>query len=177
MCQGDPPLFAEAHRPRNPDALAPLRIRGPVLRQVQLYSRRPCQRVGQQRGRDGDLAVRDLAERPAILTADGDRVGAMFRKGGLVDQQDPAAHRQLGAQATPDLGRRPGRMRDEMLQPLIGRCVAPGQPGVHWLHRFPFAVVQQPLDVPAGALALGAATEAAREAIEKLAQSFEHLAG
>jgi hypothetical protein len=67
-------------------------------------------------------------------------------------------------------------MRDEMLQPLIGRGVAPGQPGLHRLHRFPFAVVQEALDVPAGTVALRAATEASREAIEKLAQSFEHRA-
>jgi hypothetical protein len=67
-------------------------------------------------------------------------------------------------------------MRDEMLQALIRRRIVQGPPGFHRLHRFAGAVVQEAVNVPAGAIALRAATEAPREAIEKLAQSFEHRA-
>ena len=61
-------------------------------------------------------------------------------------------------------------MRDEMLQPLIGGRITGGQPRVHRLHRFPFAVVEEPLNVPAGTVTLRPAAEAPGEAIEKLAE-------
>jgi len=64
-------------------------------------------------------------------------------------------------------------MRDEMLEPLIGGRIARGQPRVHRLHRFPFAVVQEALDVPAGARLLRPAAETPGEAIEKLAEPCE----
>jgi hypothetical protein len=67
-------------------------------------------------------------------------------------------------------------MRDEMLQPLIGRRIVQGQPGFHRLHRFAGAVVQKAMDVPTRAVALRAPAEAPGEAIEKLAESFEHVA-
>src|ERR1700726_29520 len=45
-------------------------------------------------------------------------------------------------------------MRDEMLESLIGGRIARRQPCLHRLHRFPFAVVEEALDVPAGAVPL-----------------------
>src|ERR1022692_2966154 len=60
-----------------------------------------------------------------------------------------------------------------MLQPLIGGGITRGQPRVHRLHRFALAVVEQALDVPTGALALGPTTEPAGKPIEKLAEAPE----
>jgi hypothetical protein len=62
-------------------------------------------------------------------------------------------------------------MRDEVLQALVGTGVA--QPTVHRLHRLPFAVVQQSLDVAAGVLTVRPPTETPDEAIQKGPKPFQ----
>jgi hypothetical protein len=56
-------------------------------------------------------------------------------------------------------------MRDEVLQALIRAGIA--QPTVHRLHRFPGAVVQQALKVPAGIRAVRVPAKTPGELIEK----------
>jgi hypothetical protein len=68
--QRDPPLGSKAQRARNLGARAPLRISGPVLGEIEFQGGRPRLVRGQQGGRDGDLAVGDLAQRAAILARD-----------------------------------------------------------------------------------------------------------
>jgi hypothetical protein len=53
--------------------------------------------------------------------------------------------------------------------------ILPGiaQPAVHRLHRLPLAVVEQPVEILAGRLALGPSAEAAAEAVEELAQASQ----
>src|SRR2546430_10724920 len=97
--------------------------------------------------RDGrrDLAIRDLAERATVLPNRADRVWALFRKTGAVEDQDAAAFRNHRAQSPPHLRGVPGRVRDEMLEGLIGDRL--GHPRQHRLHRLALAVAEDPLDV------------------------------
>jgi hypothetical protein len=62
-------------------------------------------------------------------------------------------------------------MGDEVLQPLVRAGIA--QATVHRLHRLPFAVVQQPLQIATGVLAMGLPTETADEPIQKGPQPFQ----
>jgi hypothetical protein len=163
---GDHGLQREAgreHRPYVGDSEAPLlakrqrtryvRLRAmivvhPHLREVQLHRRQPGHRAGNQRRRHGDLTIGNLAERAAVLPLHADRRGALLRQAGVVDRQDPGPDRNRFAEPSPERTHLPGRMRDEVLQALIRAGIA--QPAMHRLHRFPAAVVQQPLQVPTG---------------------------
>ena len=140
-------------------------VLGPHLRQVQLHRRQPRQSAGDQGRRDRDLAIGDLAERPAVLPLHADRRGPLLRQAGVVDGQDAVAHRNQLAEPPPERARLPRRMRDEVLQALIGTGIA--QPSVHRLHRLPLAVVEQPLQIPTGVGPVRPATETAGELIEK----------
>jgi len=89
----------------------------------------------------------NLAERPAVLPLHPGRLRALLREAGVVERQDARADRHDGAQLRPDARGVPRRVRDEVLQRLIVARVA--QAAVHRLHRFPLAVVEQPIDCTA----------------------------
>lgn len=105
------------------------------------------------------------------MALDPDRGFPLFRQSGVVDCEHTAAHRQDRPQALPERTSLPGGVGDEMLQTLIRPGVA--QPPVHRLHRFPLAVVEQPLNVPTGVGSVRSATETAGELIEERAQPFQ----
>ena len=62
-------------------------------------------------------------------------------------------------------------MRDEVLQRLILARIA--QPAMHRLHRLPLAVVEQPVEILTGGVALRLAAEARTEPIQELAQASQ----
>jgi len=95
---------------------------------------------------------------------------ALPRQAGVVDGEDATAHRQQRAQSLPERTHLPDRMRDEVLQALVGTGIA--QPPMHGLHRLSLAVVQQSLDVAARVSTVRSPTETANEAIEKGPKPF-----
>jgi hypothetical protein len=116
--------------------------------------------------RDGHLAVGLLAERPAILPLDPDRVLPLLGEGHVVDQEHalgagerPGQRRPVPAQ---DRSFVPRALVDELLEGLLG--VLAGQPGREGdaagqrLDTLAVAVEQEPLEVdagPGGRLGLG----------------------
>lgn len=130
--------------------------------------------VGDQRRRDRDLTIPDLAQRPTILPLDTDRRLALFREARIVDRENPAADRQVFAQAAPEGPHLPRRMGDEVLQSLVVPGIA--QPAMHRLHRLALAVVEQPAHIPTRIRALRASSKAAGELIEKRAEPFQQRA-
>src|SRR6185295_15141922 len=103
-----------------------------------------------------------------------DRVLALFRKTGFVDQQQAPPHGQRRAQLPPDPARLPRRVGDEVLQPLIRARVA--QPAVQRVDRFALAVVEQASYIPTRTVALDASPETADELIEKSTQAVQQRA-
>jgi hypothetical protein len=99
--QGDAPLLSKAHTGGNSDSGAPHRIGAPLFRQVQLETQGPRELGAQQNGRDGDLAIGDLAQGATVLPFHPDRVLALLRETRVVDRQDPGAHRDQRPQAGP----------------------------------------------------------------------------
>jgi hypothetical protein len=158
------PFLAKSPRTGNARLRAMIVVE-PRLRQVQLHRGQPRQRPGDQGRRHRHLTIGNLAERAAVLPLHPDRRRPLLRQAGVVDRQDPGAHRNHLAQPSPERTRLPRRMGDEVLQPLIRAGVA--EPTMHRLHRFPVAVVQQSPQIPTGVGAVRAATEAGRELIEK----------
>ena len=100
-----------------------------------------------------------------------DRVWPLFRKAGAVEDQDAAAFRNHRAQPTPHLPGVPGRMRNEVLERLIGDRL--GDPRQHRLHRLPLAVAEHPLDVRAQGHQLRAMPEAALELLEPAHEALD----
>jgi hypothetical protein len=146
----------------------------PRLREIQLQRRQPSEPAGDQRRRDRDLAIGNLAHGAAVLTLHADRGRALLRQARVVDRQDAVSYRQPRAQLLPERPYLPRRVRDEMLQPLIRPRIA--EPSMHRLHRLALAVVQQTLPVAAGVRPVRATTEAADEVIEKRAESRQQCA-
>jgi hypothetical protein len=72
---------------------APLRIRRPALGQVEPPGDRQARPVVRHRQAHRHLAVVLLAQLPAVLPGDTDRVPALLREGGVV--HDPVAHRAV----------------------------------------------------------------------------------
>jgi site-specific DNA recombinase len=117
---------------------APLGIVVPGLRQKQLPVQRAGGLIGHRMDGHADLAVGDLAQRPAVLRRDPHRVAAELREGGVIDHPGIGGQgggRALGEPAAHG-GRVPGGLVDELLQRLLQRVrvrlgVAAGQPGGH----------------------------------------------
>ena len=89
-----------------------------------------------------DLAIRQFAQRPAVLALHADRVLAFLRETRVI--QDPEGFSLLGAdssrQLLPDRFPRPRALADKLLQGLF---VALGQARDHRAHTFALAVEQQ----------------------------------
>ena len=80
-------LGDELKRFRHFGSLAPVRVIGPALRQVQLIADRQTEAFICERDADGHLAVVLLAQLAAVLPGDPDRVLALLRKAGIVNDQ------------------------------------------------------------------------------------------
>ena len=113
------PLRLPADPRRNAGARA-LRGRQPRLGQVQGRAHHPRLGPRPQGDRHGGLAVGDLAERPAVLPRDPDRVRPLLGKARAIENEDARAIGDRAAQVSPDPLGRPGRIGDEMLEGLIG---------------------------------------------------------
>ena len=157
------PLFLKDDAGWNARA-RPLLRRQPLLGQIQLRPETPAADAGPQRHGRRDLAIRDLAKRATVLTDRADRVGTLFRKTRAVENQDTAPFWNHRAQSTPDLRRVPGRVRNEMLEGLIGDGL--GHSRQHRLHRLPLAVAEDALDVGPQRHQLRPMPETALEALE-----------
>lgn len=166
--EADAPLLAVPQRGGNPGALPPGLVVRPLLREIELQRQRPRQPVRPQRARHRHLAIGHFAHRATVLPRDADRVSSLFGKARLVQQQQPRPHRHHLAQPLPERRRRPQRMGDEVLQPLVGAGI--GEAAVHGLHRLPLAVVEQAFDVATGIAALDTPAQAPLELIEKCAE-------
>jgi hypothetical protein len=140
---------------------APLGIVIPGLRQKQPPVQRAGGLIGHRMDRHADLAVGDLAQRPAVLRGDPHRVAAELGKAGVIDHPgiggqggghalgEPAAHRH-GV---------PGGLVDELLQRLLQRVrvglgVTAGQAGGHRFDGLALAVQKQPAQVALAPAAL-----------------------
>ena len=168
--QGQAPFRRERHRRRNLGA-RPLPRCQPLLGQIQRRAQQPRPRPGPQGDRDGGLAVRDLAPRAAVLARDPHGGRALFRETRPVEHQDPGALRQLRAQPFPQRLGVPRRMRDEMLEGLIGARIA--EPRPHRFHRFAPTVAQQAGHIPTQRAALTLPTEVAFEPLQPDQQAFQ----
>ena len=93
-----------------------------------------------------------------------DRVWPLFRKAGAVEDQDAAAFGNHRPQPAPHLVGVPGRVRNEVLEGLIGDWF--GDPRQHRLHRLALAVAEHALHVRAQGQPLRAMPEAALERLE-----------
>jgi hypothetical protein len=116
------PILALLHRHLGPRATR--FIHRPGLRQIQTkIGQRPV-RAAPQAGKDGDLAVLDLARAPAPLPLDADRSVAFFEETRFIQEQSglgDIAQQRVGLDR--DLIEHglvvPGRGTDELLQALI----------------------------------------------------------
>ena len=173
--QRDAPLLAKAHRRRQSSRGATRGVVGPRDREIQVVREWPRASVGDQRARDCHLAIADLAERAAILALDADGLRALLGKAGVIDREDARADRHDRAQLGPHALGIPGRVRDEVLQRLI--LTRSAQPPMHGLHRLPLAVIEQPVEILTGGLALRLAAEAGTEPIQELPQASQQFPG
>ena len=167
--QREAPLLLKADGRRNARPGASYRVAGPVLGQIQQGAHRPRARARPQRRRHRHLAIRDLAQRPAVLPRDADRMRARLRKTGFVEDQHPGALGRHAPQSSPQGLGLPRRMRDEMLKGLIRRRVADAFE--HRRHRLARAVAQQAIDILPQRHVLGAMAEAVLELIQPPRQS------
>ncbi len=110
---------------------APVRVISPLMRQIQAIGDRQAGVIVGSRQAHRDLAIVLLAELPAILPRHADRVLALLRDAGVVDDQRPdraaplddgqdtGAHRR----EAPLIG--PFGLRHEVMQRLMRRLHAP----------------------------------------------------
>jgi hypothetical protein len=166
--QGQLPFRRESHR-RGYLGPRPLTRRQPCLGQIQRRAQqpRPCPRP--QRHGDGRLAIGDLAARPAVLSGDPNGGQPLFGETRPVENQDPGALRHLHAQPLPEHLGVPWRMRDEVLEGLIGAGIAEARP--HGFHRLAPAVAQQAGHIPTQRAALALSTEVLLEQLQPNQQS------
>ena len=78
--------------------------------------------------------------------------------------QGPPAEKELTMETSPDPVGVPGRVRDEMLKPLVGDRVRDA--GQHRLHRLPIAVAEHPVHVGPQREPLRAMAETTLERLE-----------
>ncbi len=83
----------EVDRLRNPCLGAPCRVACPVFWQIEPIIDRQARRLVRHRQADGDLAIVLLAQLTAILASNPNRVLALLRKAGVVD--DPRLDRPM----------------------------------------------------------------------------------
>jgi hypothetical protein len=167
--QGLAPLRFEADGGGNPRRRALLRGQ-PLFGQIQRGAEKPRAHTGPQRRRHGDLAIRNLAQRPTVLTRDADRMEALFRKARAVENQRALSLGHHRPQASPHAIGVPRRMGDEMLKRLIRHRL--GHPSQHGLHRLSLAVAEHALHVGPQGQQLRAMTEAALELLQPAHQSL-----
>jgi hypothetical protein len=98
-----------------------------------------------QCGGHRDLTIGNLPERAAVLASDADRMGALCRKAGPVEDQDAFALRQQRPLPPPDAIRNPQRVGDEVLKRL-GRFGI-GDTRQHRFHRLAHAVAEHALHI------------------------------
>jgi len=137
---------------------------------VQQRAGHPRPHAGPERGGDGHLAIRDLAQRATVLTRHADRMRTLFGKTRPVDDQHTAPFGQHFEQPSPDAVGVPRRMRDEVLKALVGDRV--GHAGQHRLHRLPIAVAEQAMHVRPQREALRTMAEAALKRFEPANQAL-----
>jgi hypothetical protein len=164
------PFLLKPDRGRDP-CLSSAFGRQPRLRQIQRGPEKPPADSGPEGHRRGHLAIRDLAQRAAVLTRRADRMGALFGKAGPVEDQDAAALGNHRPQAAPHPLGIPRRVRDEMLKGLIGDRL--GDASQHRLHRFPLAVAEDALDVCPQRHQLRTVPKAALELLEPSHQPLD----
>ncbi len=164
------PFGGEGHRRRNPRAGA-LTGREPRLGQVQGGAQKPRPGTGPQRHGDRGLAVRDLAEGPAVLPPHPHRRRALLGEAGPVQNQDARALRDHRPQAPPHALGVPRGMRDEVLKRLIGAGIA--EPCPHRLHRLAATVVEQARHIPTQRAPLALSTEVPLEGLQPGQQSAQ----
>jgi hypothetical protein len=157
------PLRAERHRVGNPGP-RPLRRGQPLLRQVEVRAQEPGADARPQRHGHRHLAVRGLAERPAVLPGDPHRGRALFGETRAVENQHAAALGDDRSQPLPQHLGVPRRMRDEVLKGLIRSRIAQACP--HGLHRLAAAVVEQARHVATQRPTLTLSTEAVFELLQ-----------
>ena len=71
---------------RHPGSLPARRVLGPDCGQIEVKGDGQTQPLFDERERDGDLTIADLAQLPAVLAIDPDRMLALFRDAGVVNQ-------------------------------------------------------------------------------------------
>ena len=168
------PFLLKANRRWDPRLLAALGGQ-PRVGQIQGRPQKPRAHAGPQRDGGGDLAIRDLAQRAAVLPRHPDRVRPLFRKARAIENQDPAPFRNDGAQPAPDPLGIPWCVRDEMLKGLVRDRL--GHARQHRLHRLPLAVAEDALDVAAQRQQLRAMAKAAFELLQPSDQSLNARRG
>ena len=156
-------------RRRDARRRAARRILGPGHGHVEIVRQGPRAPVGNQRTRDGHLAIADLAERATVLPLHADRARPLLRKPRVVDRENAGAHGHHRAQVCPDTRRVPRGVRDEMLQRLILAGIT--EPAMHRLHGLPLAVVEQAVEILTRRPPLRLSAEAGAEPIEVLTQA------
>ena len=169
--QGEAPLLLKHQAHRDPRFGAPHQIARPAFGHIEQGPQRPRALSRPQRGGDRDLAIRDLAQRAAVLARRPHRMRTRFGEARFVEDQNAGALGQSRPQPTPDRLGVPRRVRDEVLKRLIGRRLADARQ--HRGHRLAGAVAQQPVDILAQRHVLRAMTEAVLELIQPSRQSAQ----
>jgi len=149
--QGVAPLFLEPPCRRDPRA-RPRLGRQPRRREIQLGAEHPRVSARPERGGRRHLAIRDFAERAAVLARHADGSVPLLRKTRAVEDQHAFARRDAAPELPPQAVGRPRGGGDEVLKRLVvARFTHARQ---HGAHRFAGAVAQQTEQVPAKRAAL-----------------------
>ena len=174
--QRDPPLLLELDLRRDVALLAPGRVVGPVLGQVEPAVQRGVagrRGVGQE---DADLAVVDLAQPAAPLAGDAAGLGPLLGEGAGVDDHDAVGLGEFLADVEPQFGHDglvvPLARADEELDRLAGQ---PGLDGDR-LAGLALQAAEQAADDQGGVLALLGAIELGQIALEEAGQAVGAVA-
>ena len=144
-------------------------IVGPRLRQIKIRIDAEHAPIDLILERDGDLAVADLAEGPAVLAGHAHRVLALLDETGVVDDQSASLAKRAANSLThrfPDDPVFPVALVDELLECLdiiLLRSVDGTQSLGHRLNALPLTVEQKPAQIRHAPELPLAATEARRD--------------